>query len=357
MEQLNNTPPAPLTQVAEYSTTAAALGELRQKYESVIFQVATPAGMKEAISARAELRDLRIGLEKMRKKIKSPALLRCQLIDTEAKQITAQLTALEDPIDSQIQVEQARKAAEKAERERKESERVAAIRSKIDGIRGLPAASFRDSASDIAATLADLEKFTIGADEFAEFAQEAETVRGAAISELRDLLAKAQAAEAEAACLAAERAELERLRTEAAERERIAAEELAEADRQATAARKAEEDRLRAEREAFEAERRAFAEQQAAIARVASDAEAQRVIEAAPVVINTPTETEVISADLAGSDDQSTIVAMVNIERDDPIQGRIDCLRLAVHDLMTLGYSPDCILSLVNDAMTTSMAA
>jgi colicin import membrane protein len=277
------------TQIAEYSQTAAALGELRQRYENVVFPVKTTAGMKDAIAARKELRDIRVGLEKMRKEIKAPALLRCQLIDSEAKTITAQLVALEDPIDGQIKAEEARKEREKQERERIERERVERIQAKITGIRSLPMAMTGQPAAEIAAEIEALEGFAPGA-EFAEFVGAADAAKASALDALRAMHERQVAQEAEAARLAAERAELERLRAEAAERQRQEEARLA-------AERKAQEDKLRAEREAAQAELRA---QRAEIerqrlefeqARAAAAEAARKAEEAAkPPVQETPAE-------------------------------------------------------------------
>lgn len=201
------------TEIAEYNATAAALADLRSKYEKVLFPVETPKGMKDALAARKELRDIRFGLEKMRKEIKEPALRRCQLIDSEAKEITARLTALEDPIDKQIKAEEQRKEAEKLERERVERERVAAIRTKIDFIKRLPFDSANDSAEDIATTIDELEPLQID-DSYAEFTAEAQAAKEGALIALKTLHVTTKAREEEAARLKAEREELDRQRAE-----------------------------------------------------------------------------------------------------------------------------------------------
>ena len=201
------------TEIAEYNATAAALADLRSKYEKVLFPVETPKGMKDALAARKELRDIRFGLEKMRKEIKEPALRRCQLIDSEAKEITARLTALEDPIDKQIKAEEQRKEAEKLERERVERERVAAIRTKIDFIKRLPFDSANDSAEDIATTIDELEPLQID-DSYAEFTAEAQAAKEGALIALQTLHVTTKAREEEAARLKAEREELDRQRAE-----------------------------------------------------------------------------------------------------------------------------------------------
>lgn len=95
-----------LTSIAEYSKTAVALAELRERYKGVIFDVTTREGMQTAIKGRAELRSYRVALEKTRVEIKAPALKRAQEIDSEARRITAELLALETPIDDQIKADE-----------------------------------------------------------------------------------------------------------------------------------------------------------------------------------------------------------------------------------------------------------
>lgn len=138
------------THIQEYSKTAAALADLHEIYAGVVYDVTTTKGMTEAKEGRKELRTLRTDLEKMRVAIKAPALERCRLIDAEAKDITAKLLALEEPIDAQIKAEEnkekeaamakaaaERKAQEEAERIKREAEetKLAAERAEIDRVR------------------------------------------------------------------------------------------------------------------------------------------------------------------------------------------------------------------------------
>lgn len=256
-------------QITEYSTTAAALGELRSKYAKVLFPVTTTSGMKDAIAARAELRNIRVGLEKMRKEIKEPALERCRLIDSEAKTITAALTALEDPIDAQIKAQEAKLAAEKAERERKEAERKAALQAKVDAIRNLPLGMEGETAAEIATEIEALRQFEPTEAEFFDYAQAAKDAANAAIVSMLALHERRVAKEAADAEAERQRAEQVRIAAEQeAERVRLAAlaaelEAKAKAERDAAAARAAaklaEQQRVAAET------KRQLEEQQAAI--------------------------------------------------------------------------------------------
>ena len=115
-----------LTSIAEYSKTAAALADLAQRYKDVLFDVATRDGLVAAIKGRAELRGYRVALEKTRVEIKAPALKRTQEIDNEARRITAELLALETPIDDQIKADERRKVAEAEAKIKAEADRIAA---------------------------------------------------------------------------------------------------------------------------------------------------------------------------------------------------------------------------------------
>lgn len=114
------------TSIQEYEKTALALAELERRYKGVRYDVNTKDGLLAATKARAELRTLRVALEKTRVAIKAPALKRTQEIDTEARRLTSAISELEDPIDAQIKAEQIRKENERLAAERAEQERIAA---------------------------------------------------------------------------------------------------------------------------------------------------------------------------------------------------------------------------------------
>lgn len=270
------------TKIAEYSKTEAGLAELRSKYAGATYDTATPAGMKAAVAGRAELRTLRVDLEKMRKAIKAPALERCRAIDSEAARITAELEALETPIDAQIKAEESRREEAKRAKEAAERERMAKITESIEAIRRWPL-RFVSATADVLASEAarlggiDLEQLY---DETHRPAAQAAVIE--AVASLASMRDARLAADAERARLAEEKAELERQRAaqeaELAEQRRLAEAERAEADRLArlererlaaeqrrrdeeAAAARAEADRIaRAERDRHEAEARAEAE-------------------------------------------------------------------------------------------------
>ena len=246
-------PAQQLTVVPEYSHTAAALASLGEKYGKTVFEVATTKGMTAAREARAEIKAYRVNLEKMRVEIKAPALERCRLIDAEAKRIAGELLALETPIDEAIKAQEAIKDAERQAKVDAERERLAKIeRERLAAEQAEREASINAEREKLAAERAEFER------QRAEAAAADEQRRKDA-----DLALAAQRA-AEAERVAAERKAYD---------EQVAAERKAEAERQAEARRieaeqKAERDRLaQEERDRLAAERQQLEEQKAEEAR------------------------------------------------------------------------------------------
>jgi hypothetical protein len=218
------------TALVKIDKVAAGIADLRAKYGSVVFDVTTVKGMKEACEARAEIREPRYEVERLRKAAKRPILDLGKKLDTEAERITNELLAIENPLDLQITAEQTRKEDEKKAREEAERKRIEDIHSRIENdIRQAAFAATNRKAAEIEVLIKDVVAIEIN-ESFAEFRQQAEGAKATTLIRLRAALANAQAMEAEQARLAAERAENERVRKEneakaATERARIAEEE------------------------------------------------------------------------------------------------------------------------------------
>lgn len=241
------------TQVAEYTETAHALAELRQKFGGLVVDVSTPKGLKEAKACTFELRTLRTTLEKKRAELKAPILARGKLLDDEAKRITAEIRAMEEPIDVQIRAEESRIEAERLAKLEAERLRTEAIQQKIQAIRDVPASLVGKPSVIIAGQLEKLRTTMLDEDELGADYVTATDALTAAVARVSDLLAAQQGHEAEQKRIEQERAELERMRTENARLQREA-EERAEADRR-------EQDRLaQVERDRVAAEEQAWRE-------------------------------------------------------------------------------------------------
>jgi colicin import membrane protein len=243
------------TAIQEYSRTDSALAELANRYKGVVYDVADPKGMQEAKAARAEIRGYRVDLEKTRVEIKAPALERCRLIDAEAKRITAALTELEDPLDSLIKNEEKRKEREAMECVMLEQRRIDGIRAQIESIRTTPAGCVGKTSAEIGEILEELRTRKIGPD-FAEFRVEAEDALRSALAQVATLQLGAQAYEAEAEKIKAERAELTKLRAAAEARDKATRAEIDAEQRAAREAQAREDVRMAEERARLDAERR-----------------------------------------------------------------------------------------------------
>ena len=221
--------------IVKYSRTEAALATLREKYAGKTFDLTTTKGDKEARAARLELKTLRTGLEARRKEFKAPAIEYGKLIDSEAKRITLEIEALEDPISDQIVADETRRENERLEHERIAAERRAEFEAKIATIRGYVAAAQGLPSERIAKGLAFVEAMAFGED-WAEFASPAAAAQGETAAALRDLLASAKNAEA----AEAQRIENERIAAGLAEQQQRLADAQAELDRRAAVLAEAE---------------------------------------------------------------------------------------------------------------------
>ncbi len=325
------------TEITEYSKTEAALTDLKERYGSVIFEVATKDGMALAVKGRAELRGYRIDLEKERVRIKAPALERCRLIDTEAKRITGELVALEDPIDGLIKAEEGRKEAERQAKVAAELERTTAIQARIAEIRNEPAMMAGKSSGAIQSSIDDISAQDVApwAQEFAEQALAITAATIAQLSQMRDgAKAQEEAAAAEAKRIADERAELAKLRAEQEERARQAAEVERKQAAEESLRRQAIEAAERASREKIEAEERAArlareeADRQAEALREAERAKLrhEQELEAARLAAARAEEDRARAEEEAKKRQEAEVIAQAQAERDSLLRAEQDRL-------------------------------
>jgi colicin import membrane protein len=242
------------TAIAEYSPTAAALGDLAKRMAKVVYDVSTPAGMAAAKRDRAEVRDLRIALEKKRVEIKEPALTRCREIDTEAKRITNELLKFETPPDNAIKAEEKRLADILAAKAAEEERRKADLRERVNELYGNTMLTPTSGAALIAEHIADLEAIKVD-ESFGEMFGDADDTKKAGLARLRAIYDAAVKHETESDRVRREAIEVERQRQAQAAQE-------AEARRVSDEKAAAENERLRQERARFEAEQAAAREAQ-----------------------------------------------------------------------------------------------
>lgn len=176
------------TVIAQFKEAEAGLQAMADRYRNVVYDVATPKGMKEAIAARAELRDDgRRAITRAEKKVKEDVNALKEVMSEEVERLVAIVKPVEDAIDAQIKAQEKIKADEKAERERKEAERVGAHRSNIEQLRAYVAGAEGKSLEIIKHAIDTLNALTFGV-EWEEFAQEAQATRDSTVAALRGMV-------------------------------------------------------------------------------------------------------------------------------------------------------------------------
>lgn len=274
------------SEVAKFDGIAAGLAALEKAHpKDIACDVATTAGMKQAIAGRAAWREPRVAVEKARKAAKAPVLELGRAIDAFAKELETKLLAGEDHYDEQIKAEEKRKDQLRIEA----AQRVLKLQAGIEAIRGYAAPFAGLSSVRISAAIVQHENAPPV--EYAEFQADAEAAHAAALTQLRGLYDAAiereeEAArikaeqEAEAARLKAERDELTRLRAEQDKRDADARAAQAEADRLERQRIAAERAKLEDEQRAARAEQKRLDDEAAAARRAADAAAAEERAEA-----------------------------------------------------------------------------
>ena len=327
-----NTEVATLSQIEEYNATAAAIAMMKEKYSGLTFDATTKEGMEVARVSRRELVTCRTSLEAKRKVLKAPALERAKLIDTEAKRLTAEIEALEAPIDAAIKAEEARIEKIKAEAAAKEKERTDAILKRILVIQSMPL-HCGTASSSILLAFESLESTPTDDGSFAEYAVQAEATKKEALdtmhAQYRNKLADETAAEnlrKEQEALAKEKAEHEaKKKAEMAAQQKKLDDDKAEFDRLA----KIESDRLQAERD--ENKRIADAEQ-AKLQKQREEMEAKDALNRA----NLAAEQEKITKARAEQDEFDRLAREADQKKIDDEKALVDCIMAHIASIKEL---------------------
>jgi len=276
--------------MTEFDSISHGIGEMSTKYSGVVFDVTTAAGIKEASTARAEIREPRFKTEHARKAAKAPLLELGRNIDQRAAFITEELMKLETPIDDQIKAEERRKEDERIAAARVISERITATRNRIDTMQRLPLDMLDASAAELQGAVDAMAAAEITDEHYRDFLDEAGRVKAATLAQLQSMITAKKATEAEALRLKAEREDLERKQSEesariAAERDKLARQQAELAQAQRVAEERINAEALAAQRrlaqdEADSRRRREDADRAARVARETEEAAAKEIRDA-----------------------------------------------------------------------------
>ncbi|MBK9497400.1 MAG: hypothetical protein IPO08_23340 [Xanthomonadales bacterium] len=198
----------------------AGLQALRDEATKTVFDCTTKAGDDAARQFRAGCVKIRTSADRAYKEWNEPMLDMQRQMRGKRDYIKDEVTQVEEPIDSQIKAEESRKAAEKAERERIERERILVITTKIEAIKGIPIFLINENSEGVQTAIAQLEARPIELEEFGDFTGEAASAKSKALETLSDMHTKKVLAEQAAEAARQEQLKLEEQRRQQAEAER-----------------------------------------------------------------------------------------------------------------------------------------
>jgi septal ring factor EnvC (AmiA/AmiB activator) len=261
--------------VVKYDVTDAALSELKAKYTGL--KIADTDSYDVVRRAIGEVRDIRVSVEERRKELKASALEYGRRVDSEAKRITTLLLQIEEPLKAEKAKVDDEKARIKAEKEKKELDRVAEIRARIFAMQQLVSNFLGKTSPDLQQISEALFDIDITKEVYQEFTDEAERVK----MECLDAALKAREMritwEQEEAARKVEAERLEKQRQDQeAERKRLDDEKAKlEAEKKAEQARKDREEIERLAKEKAEKEAREKVEREAKEKQERDEAEAK----------------------------------------------------------------------------------
>lgn len=291
--------------LAAYEPFRAQLAEMKAANANAVFHYETPKGNAAARSHIYGIRKVRAALESARKEAKAFFLEQGRKVDSEAKEIQAELDAM-------IAVHE----APLLEIEEREKARVAAIRERIAVIVDFQSVGEQNPAKALQDSLVTLLGIVVD-ETFEEFKAEATGHHAASVKHLTAAIEVAEKREAEAAELERLRqAELarqqkereDRIAAEAAEKARIEAERVAaEAAAKAEAEARAREKALKDEAAAVKAEQDRQAAEAARIERERLAREADKKHRAEVIAAAEDALREIV-----GSDAEAVVFAIVS---------------------------------------------
>jgi len=204
------------TALSELSAVEKGIAQLRADHGSTNYDITTPKGYKLATARRHAIREVRYKVPHVVKDRKAALKEIAEAVASEGERIIAVLKAIEDPHDEKILAEDKRKADEKAERERKEAERIAAHQERLDVLRGYVDLAKGQPSARIEAGIAAVEAIDIDPEAWEEFFDRAVAAKADTIVALREMKDAAKGAEDA-------KAEADRVRAENEKRSRIIA--------------------------------------------------------------------------------------------------------------------------------------
>lgn len=185
------------TELIEYNITDVAIQALDEKYQGM--GITDGKSYKAVVDGIGEIRAYRVQVEAKRKELKADALAFGRKVDGEAKRITELLVPIEYRLKSIKKVEDDRKAAIKAEKERIEQERVDSIQVKIIKIISMGANLGNLNVDQLNTLISDIFDVDITSEEYQEYDIHAQQAKDDALEATKSALVERAKLDQEAA--------------------------------------------------------------------------------------------------------------------------------------------------------------
>ena len=174
--------------VVTYSVTDAAIAQMNEDCKDlVITDVKSYRVVQKWITTYVTART---DVEKTRKVYNAEAIAYKLMVDTEAKRVTALMHKREEELKAMKKEFDDRKAAEQAEKERIEQERIDSIREKINNIGALVSEIYIKGTEELGLAIKSLSDMEITEKKYQEFCTEAEVLRSETLEILENRLAE-----------------------------------------------------------------------------------------------------------------------------------------------------------------------
>lgn len=171
----------------EFNFSDAALAEMKERYKDLV--ISDTKSYEATKAARAEVRDVRYGVQNALKAGNAGLREKIKANDAEAERLINRIVEVESPLDEEVKRWEKKKADEKAERERLEQERI----DNITGMVNWMTACVRECAGQESAVIQQkmetLESCEVTPEAFQEFINHATATKAESLQALESMLA------------------------------------------------------------------------------------------------------------------------------------------------------------------------
>lgn len=170
----------------EFKFSDAALTEMKERFKDLV--IGDSKSYEATKAARAEVRDVRYGIQNALKAGNASLRDRIKANDAEAERLINLITQVEDPLDAEVKRWEKKKADEKAERERLEQDRIDKITGMVNWMTGCVRECAGKDSDFIRQKIESLELCEVSDEAFQEFINHAKATKHESLQALASML-------------------------------------------------------------------------------------------------------------------------------------------------------------------------